>query len=330
MPFERERIRAALPRYRSPRWLCGGHAQTIWAKSRAPAVPAYRRELLPDSGGQTQVAYDWIDSSDPAAPLLVLFHGLEGSSRSHYARALMHAVAARGWQGCVAHFRSCGGVSNTAPRAYHSGDSTEIGHYLATLRRLHPQRPLLAVGVSLGGNALAKYLGEQGNAALCDAAAVVSAPLDLTAASRVLEQGLPRALYAPYFLRTLLPKVETEHSVYPPFNLAAVRASRSLGDFDEAFTAPIHGFADKDDYYRRAAAKPLLRHIGKPTLILNARNDPFMPADSLPDAADVSPQVLLLQPPHGGHVGFVSGRGGGHLNWLPTTLLTFFTQVLTS
>lgn len=330
MPFERERIGARLPPYRSPAWLRGGHAQTIWAKCRIPPAPAYRRELLPDSSGQTRVAYDWLDSSDPAAPLLVLFHGLEGSSGSHYARALMHAAAAQGWLGCVAHFRGCGGVANTAPRAYHSGDSAEIGHYLATLRRLHPERPLLAAGVSLGGNALAKYLGEQGEAAWCDAAAVVSAPLDLTAASRALERGLARALYAPYFLRTLLPKVEAEHRVYPPFDLAAVRASRSLGDFDDAFTAPVHGFTDKEDYYRRAAAKPLLRGIAKPTLIINARNDPFMPAGALPGAADVSPQVLLLQPAHGGHAGFVSGRGGGHLNWLPDTLITFFTQVLTS
>lgn len=327
MPFERQHICAYLPPYRSPRWLRGGHAQTLWAKACPAPRPAYRRQLLPDSSGQTQVAYDWIDSRNPQAPLLVLFHGLEGSSCSHYACALMQAVAAQGWQGCVAHFRGCGGVRNTAPQAYHSGDSGEIGHYLATLRRLHPQRRLLAVGVSLGGNALAKYLGEQGEAALCEAAAVVSAPLDLTAASGMLEHGLSRRLYAPYFLRTLRPKVQAEAANYPPFDLAAVRASRSLGDFDDAFTAPVHGFADKHDYYRRAAAKPWLRGIARPTLILNARNDPFLPASALPTATEVSAQVLLLQPSQGGHIGFVSGPGRGHLHWLPATLLAFFTQV---
>ena len=205
-----------------------------------------------------------------------------------------------------------------------AGDSAEIGHYLATLRRLHPQRPLYAAGVSLGGNALAKYLGETGDAALCDAAAVISAPVDLPAASVALERGLSRRLYAPYFLHTLLPKVRAEAAQYPPFDLNAVLKSRSLGDFDNAFTAPVHGFADKNDYYRRAAAKPLLRHIRKPTLLLNAQNDPFMPAAALPRISDVSEQVYLHQPPQGGHVGFVSGSGRGHLRWLPETLLAFF------
>jgi predicted alpha/beta-fold hydrolase len=326
MPSEQQRKQrlAALPPYRSPVWLKGGHAQTIWAKTRLPPAPPYRRQVLTDSTGQTAIPYDWIDSDCADAPLLVLFHGLEGSSHSHYARALMQAVAERGWQGCVAHFRGCGGIANTAPIAYHSGDSAEIGHYLATLRRLHPQRPLYAAGVSLGGNALAKYLGETGDAALCDAAAVISAPVDLPAASVALERGLSRRLYAPYFLHTLLPKVRAEAAQYPPFDLNAVLKSRSLGDFDNAFTAPVHGFADKNDYYRRAAAKPLLRHILKPTLLLNAQNDPFMPAAALPGIHDVSEQVYLHQPPQGGHVGFVSGSGRGHLRWLPETLLAFF------
>ena len=180
MPSEAQRrhLLAALPPYRSPAWLKGGHAQTIWAKTRLPPPPPYRREYLADSTGQTRIAYDWIDSPQQHTPLVVLFHGLEGSSHSHYARALMQAVAERAWLGCVVHFRGCGGIANTATIAYHSGDSTEIGHNLATLRRLHPQRPLYVVGVSLGGNALAKYLGEQTDAALCDVAAVVSARVE--------------------------------------------------------------------------------------------------------------------------------------------------------
>lgn len=326
MPSEpvRQTLLAQLPPYRSPPWLPGGHLQTLWAKTRQPLRPPYRRELFADSSGQTQVAYDWVDSAHTNTPLVVLFHGLEGSSDSHYARALMHAVRRRGWQGCVVHFRGCGGVPNTAPLAYHSGDSTEIGHYLATLRRVQPQRRLCAAGVSLGGNALAKYLGETGTAALCDAAAVISAPLDLPAAGAALEHGLSRRLYAPYFLRTLLPKVRAETGHYPCFDLQAALRSRSLGDFDHAFTAPVHGFADKDDYYRRAAAKPLLRSIHRPTLVLNAQNDPFMPAAALPSVTDVSEHIHLLQPSHGGHAGFVSGSGTGHIRWLPETVLTFF------
>ncbi len=319
-------FQAAAHAFRPPWWLPEGHAQTLWAKAIQPPLPAYRRELWPDSTGQTQVAYDFIDSADPQAPLVVLFHGLEGSSHSHYARALMNTVQAQGLNGVVAHFRGCGGVSNDSDRAYHSGDSTELAWMLTQLQQRHAR--IWAVGVSLGGNVLAKYLGEQGPHALCEAAAVISAPLDLPAASSALERGLSLRLYAPYFLRTLLPKINTQTARIDPnrFDRQRVLASKSLLAFDDAFTAPVHGFADAITYYRQCSAKPLLRHIAKPTLIVNAQNDPFLPAYSLPAAADVSPQVHLLQPHHGGHVGFVSGRFPGHLNWLPTTLLAFFIQ----
>ncbi|WP_245571932.1 YheT family hydrolase [Conchiformibius kuhniae] len=297
------------PPFVSPRWLCGGHAQTLYAKALQPPLPAYRRELIADSYGEDLAAYDFVDAKQDDAPLVVLFHGLEGSSRSHYAAALMHAVAAHGWHGVVAHFRSCGGVR--ARRTYHSGDTREIAHMLAVLQHRYPR--LYAVGVSLGGNALAKYLGEQGENAVPHAAAVVSAPLDLPNAAAALERGLSRLLYAPYFLHTLRRKVPQ-----PP------QRCRSLGEFDRAYTAPMHGFADEQDYYARCAAKPYLPHIARPTLIVNAQNDPFLPAEFLPTAADVSAQVHLLQPENGGHCGFVSGEGRGHLRWLPETVLRFF------
>lgn len=293
----------------SPVWLRGGHAQTLYAKTLQPPPPRYRRELLPDSYGEDVTAYDFVDAADADAPLVVLFHGLEGSSRSHYATALMHAVHAHGWHGAVAHFRSCGGVQSR--RLYHSGDTREIAHTLALLNRRY--RRVYAAGVSLGGNALAKYLGEQGEQAQVCAAAAVSAPLDLPNAAEALEHGLSRMLYTPYFLHTLKYKVPQ-----PP------QKCRSLGEFDNTYTAPFHGFADKHDYYARAAAKPYLPHIRRPTLLLNARNDPFLPAHFLPRPHEVSEQVYLMQPPHGGHCGFVSGSGRGHLRWLPETLLKFF------
>lgn len=308
-----------LPAYRAPRWLRGGHAQSIWPKFIQPPPPAYRRELLPDSTGQTTVAYDFIDAADPAAPLVVLFHGLEGDSRSHYARALMHAVRRRGWHGVVAHFRGCGGTENHAPVYYHSGDSAEIAHMLALMAGRYPL--IYAAGVSLGGNALAKYLGEQGSRAQPRAAAAVSAPLDLAAASRSLERPLSKALYAPYFFQSLKPKAAAVRHRFPQAGHAAVQAARSLRDFDEAFTAPVHGFADADDYYRRASAKPLLRSIAVPTLLLNARNDPFLPASALPRPHETAPCVSLLQPGEGGHAGFPAAR---HLDWLPETLLYYF------
>ena len=311
-----------LPDYRAPAWLPGGHAQSIWPKLIQPPLPAYRRELLPDSTGQTQVAYDFIDAPGADAPLVMLFHGLEGDSGSHYARALMHAVRRRGWHGVVAHFRGCGGVPNQAAVYYHSGDSPEIAHMLALMAARYPR--IYAAGVSLGGNALAKYLGEQGRHALPQAAAIVSAPLDLTAASGNLEHGLSKALYAPYFLKSLLPKVAATRAHFPHIDHAAVQAAQSLMAFDNAFTAPVHGFPDAAQYYRLASAKPLLKSITVPTLILNARNDPFMPAAALPTAADVSAAVTLLQPAQGGHAGFSARQ---HLNWLPDTLLQYFELV---
>lgn len=308
-----------LPPLHTPRWLRNGNIETLYAKTLQQPPPAYRRELLPDSTGQTLTAYDFIDSPNPDAPLVVLFHGLEGSSRSHYAVALMQAVQAKGWHGVVAHFRSCGGVPNTAPVFYHSGDSPEIGFMLATLAKRYSK--IYAAGVSLGGNALAKYLGEQGRLAIPQAAAVVSAPVDLTAAGSRFDRGLTRLLYTRYFLDSLLPKARATS-----FHTDLLNRCKTLGDFDDAFTAPLHGFADRHDYYRRASSKPLLPHIAVPTLLLNAVNDPFLPPSALPNAAQVSPQVTLLQPACGGHCAFVSGRGRGSLDWMPQTVLSYFEQ----
>lgn len=308
-----------LPAYRPPFWLHGGHLQSIWPKLVRIGSPAYRRELLPDSLCATEVAYDFVDGKRSDAPLLMLFHGLEGSSASHYARALMFAAQRHGWHGVVAHFRSCGEVENRAPVFYHSGDSAEVAHMLQLMHARYPR--ICAVGISLGGNALAKYLAEQGSRAIPQAAAVVSAPLDLTAASHRLERGLSKMLYAPYFLRSLLPKAAACAARFPQIDAAAVQAAANLTDFDNAFTAPVHGFADAADYYRRASAKPLLHQIAVPTLILNALNDPFIPAESLPQAGDVSPSVTLLQPEYGGHAGF---PGTADLDWLPDTVLRYF------
>ncbi|WP_416191506.1 YheT family hydrolase [Neisseria sp. CCUG12390] len=306
----------------TPFWLRNGNAETLFAKALQGKPPVYRRELLPDSTGQTQVAYDFVDAADPDAPLVVLFHGLEGSSRSHYSVELMKAVQSRGWHGVVAHFRGCGGIANTAPVFYHSGDSAEIGFVLNTLAQRYAT--VYAVGVSLGGNALAKYLGEQGDAALPEAAAAVSAPVDLAAAGTRFDKGTTRLLYTRYFLDSLIPKAEA----FAHFQTASpLKNCKTLGDFDDLFTAPLHGFADRHDYYRRSSCKPFLKTVAKPLLLLNAVNDPFLPPEVLPTPADVSDSVTLLQPPHGGHVGFVSkDKGRLNIEWLPRTLLDYFSR----
>lgn len=292
-----------------PAWLSNGHLQTIYAKSLQRKTPDYRRELIVDSYGEDLVAYDFVDADDKLAPCVVLFHGLEGSSQSHYAVELMHAVKAKGWHGVVAHFRSCGGVYSR--RMYHSGDTHELAYMLSVLAKRYQY--IYAVGVSLGGNVLAKYLGEKGVDVPIQAAAVVSSPVDLSVAGVALDTGVAKWIYTPYFLRTLLHKV-------PP----AKEKITSLGTFDNLYTAPINGFLDKEDYYRQSSALPYLSSIKIPTLLLNAKNDPFFPAQYLPTEQDVSESVCLYQPEHGGHVGFVCGSGRGHLRWLPETLLRFF------
>lgn len=310
--------------YQAPLWLPGGHAQTIYPLAIKPARPAYRRERWDTPDGDF-IDVDWLDA--PAdLPLLILFHGLEGSSASHYAASLMAAVRAAGWAGAVAHFRGCSGTPNRLPRAYHSGDADEIDWILLRLRNAFPQRRVYAAGVSLGGNALLKWLGERGAAAgaTVDAAAAVSAPLDLTACGHHLARGFNR-VYTRHFLRTLKRGAAEKLARFPGlFDARRVAAARNLYEFDDAVTAPLHGFRDADDYWRRASAKPLLGGIRTPTLLLNACNDPFLPAQALPRAADLPAAVRFETPPAGGHVGFVGGPWPGRLDWLPQRLLDFF------
>jgi predicted alpha/beta-fold hydrolase len=321
--------------YRAPSWLAGGHAQTIYPYVLARPPVRYRRERTeaPDSDFWD---VDWLDTSGPTVnagyspPLVVLFHGLEGGSSSHYARALMSHLAAIGWQGVVPHFRGCGGELNRHPRAYHSGDHEDVGGMLAAIRarmdRVAPGTTMYAVGVSLGGSALLNWIGRAGNDARATiaAAAAVSAPIDLSAAGVAIGRGLNR-VYSYHFLSTLRPKSLAMAKRFPGLlDPVRLRRVRSMYDFDDAVTAPLHGFAGADDYWRRASSRPWLSKIQIPTLVLNARNDPFIPAASLPRRGDVSSMVVLEQPKHGGHAGFLSPPFPGHLDWLPRRLIQFF------
>jgi uncharacterized protein len=329
--------------YRAPRWLPGGHAQTIYAALlvRRERV-VYRRqrwdtpdgdfidldwtEETPDARRQMPAAGSTRPSTPDTRPLVVLFHGLEGSSRSHYALNLMAAVRERGMRGAVVHFRGCSGELNRLPRAYHSGDAQEIDWILRRLRARNAAAPLYAVGVSLGGNALLKWLGESGDdaARVIDAAAAVSAPLDLMASGDALGQGF-NLVYARNFLGTLRAKSLAKLERYPGlYDADAVRASRTLREFDDLVTAPLHGFENTDDYWTRASSKAGLKNVRVPTLVINARNDPFLPATALPGPGDVAAAVTLEQPEEGGHVGFVSGAFPGNLGWLSRRLLEFF------
>jgi len=311
--------------YSAPWWLPGGNLQTIWPALYARRVfgehPQYRRERWPTPDGDF-LDVDWLvtkESDTPGRPLLVLFHGLEGSSRSHYAEAFADFAAAHGLDFVVPHFRGCSGELNEGPRAYHSGDHEEIGWILARLRARH-EGPLLAVGVSLGGNALMRWAAEAGDEAsrLANAVASVCSPIDLAAGSRAIGRGFNRLVYTTMFLRSMKPKALAKLKQHPGlFDGDRLMAARDLYEFDDIFTAPLHGFRNADDYYARASAKPHLHRIRVPALVLNALNDPFVPAASLPAQGDVGDFVTLWQPPGGGHVGFPDGHLPGHVRRMP-------------
>ena len=307
--------------YRAPRWLPGGHAQTIWpvffSRRFDGAAPRFERQRWATPDGDF-VDVDWL-GSDRTAPLLVLFHGLEGSSTSHYAQAFAAEAARRGWRFACPHFRGCSGEINRAPRAYHSGDHEEVAWMLGSFRSDH-DGPIAAVGISLGGNALLRYAEEAGGAAALAlrALAAVSAPLDLAAGADAIGRGFGRQVYTRMFMRTMRRKAFVKLGQHPGlFDADRMRAARDLREFDEIFTGPLHGFAGADDYYARASAGPQLGRIAVPALVLNARNDPFLPAAALPRAGQVGGHVTLWQPEHGGHVGFAGGDWPGHLGDLP-------------
>lgn len=317
-----------IPPYFSPAWIIGGHTQTIWPVVFQRRSMTWARSQWETPDGDV-IAVD-ARPGQADRPLVVLFHGLEGSSRSHYATSLAHELERQSWGLVMPHFRTCGGLDNRLPRAYFAGDSTEIAWMLARLRNEYPGRPLFAVGVSLGGNALLKWLGEAGEGAkqLVQAAVGVSVPLDLTASGQALRHGFNRHVYTRHFIHTLLPKTLAKLAKHPELTAQIDRrqlaAARTLYEFDNLYTAPMHGYRDVQDYWLRASSKPGLRQIAVPTLVLNARNDPFVPAASLPMVDEVSASVMLLQPEEGGHVGFTSGPFPGRNNWLPQTLVSFF------
>jgi uncharacterized protein len=315
----------AAPTYHAPRWLTNPHLQTIYGSVFAakPEVH-YRRERWETPDGD----FIDVDHVDGAAghTWVVLFHGLEGSSDSAYARMLMHRVRERGWRGAVVNFRGCSGEPNRLPRAYHSGDSGEIDWVLRRFKSRAGDCNLYAAGVSLGGNALLKWLGEHGEeaAGIVHRAAAVSAPLDLMAAGEALGRGFS-LIYAKHFLATMKSRAAAKHARFPnAFDLQRMQRSRTLREFDDVVTAPLHGYRDTDDYWTRASSKPVLGAITVPTLVLNARDDPFLPELALPSPQEVSPAVTVEFPLRGGHVGFVSGPFPGHIGWLPQRLLHFF------
>jgi predicted alpha/beta-fold hydrolase len=300
--------------FRAPRWLANAHAQTIFASRlrHRPKLKLRRERLSLPDGDFADV--DW---SGPAErPIVILLHGLEGSSHSPYIVGLMAALEAKGLCAALLHFRGCSGEPNRLSIGYHSGFTRDLDHFVALLRRRHPGRPLAAVGYSLGGNVLLKWLGEAQWQAELATALAVSVPFDLAAASHALDAGFAR-VYRQALLGDMKRSIRRKFKrVSAPFALPRLASLRTFYAFDEQITAPLHGFAGAADYYRRCSSRQFLKTIRVPTLILHARDDPLLSPVAIPGADELSSQVVLELSEHGGHVGFVGGTPRHPVYWL--------------
>jgi uncharacterized protein len=320
------------PAYRPPWWYRGRHLQTLWGPALRRGGPPLRRERWPTPDGDV-LDLDWVDAGGGAAPaarspLLVVLHGLEGSSRSHYARGLLAEIRAAGWRGVVLHFRSCSGELNRLPRFYHSGDTGDLDWVVARLAAREPAVPIGLVGVSLGGNVALKWLGERGAGVPAEVhgAVGISTPFDLGACAEALDHGPNRLLYTANFLRTMKAKLAAKAALLDGrLDLPAALRARTFAEYDRLVTAPLYGFADERDYWARASSGPFLPGIRRPCLLINALNDPFVPAASLPAvrSAWLEPALTL----EGGHAGFLEGPWGRR-SWAERRAVTFLTPHL--
>ncbi len=314
-------------RFRAAWWCQGTHAQTLWSPlfRHRPRIHPWRERLeLPDGDF---IDLDW--STDGGPSTVIILHGLEGSARSHYSRGMFDALRRIGMRAVIMHFRGCSGEPNRLARGYHSGDTMDLAFLVDTLRRREPDTPLAAVGYSLGGNVLLKWLGETGSTAGLFAAAAISVPFVLADSARRLDHGFSR-LYRHHLLTSLRHSLQRKfRNTAPPFDVAAAAAARTFREFDDAVTAPLHGFAGADDYYLRSSSRPYLRHITVPTLVIHAADDPFLSGDAIPAMDELSPRVTLEIQEQGGHVGFVAGNWPWRPRfWLEERIPLFILQQL--
>lgn len=310
------------PPFSAPWWLRNPHAQTVWGRIVRPRkLVAFRRETVSTPDGD-ELVLDHLDEAPYAREPLhfVLMHGLEGSSYSVYIQGTLAAIARRGFTATVINFRSCARdpddlkrmLLNRRPRFYHSGETGDFDFVVRLLAARMPHVPIVGFGASLGGNVLLKWLGENRGQTLVTAAATLSVPYDLAAGAAHLDNGMGR-FYVSRFLRTLNPKVIAVAERFPgvraTLDLGAVLRAKTFREFDDAATAPLHGFTSADDYYQRSSSIRYLARIATPTLAVSAEDDPFLPRRSLMEAIEAAPESMeIVTTPFGGHTGFVSGR----------------------
>jgi len=319
--------------FKPARWLKHRHLQTVfpslpWAWTKR--MPLRRQVLnLPD-GDVTAV--DWLAEADElpkSAPLLVVLHGLEGSAESSYARMIMHAARAYGWRPCVLHSRDCGDYRNRLPRRYHAGETGDIRYFLQSCQEQGQTGPMFAVGYSLGGNVLLKYLGESGSESRLVAAGAACVPLNLYKCSEALNIGFSK-IYQHYLLNHMKNSVRRKFDEYTAaFDWDRAMSAETFAEFDDVVTAPLHGFAGMNDYYDKCSSAQFLKDIARPTLIVNSLDDPFMTPGVIPERDAISQHVSLEIANAGGHVGFVEGGTPWRPEYyLPRRLLGFLKEHL--
>jgi uncharacterized protein len=314
-----------------PAWWCpGAHLQTIWGGVLRghPELPLTRvRWELPDG--------DFLDADElaagPGAPILIVLHGLESSSQSANTLGILDQAHRRGWGGIAMNFRGCSGTPNRLRRSYHGGETGDLAWVVRKAAADHPDSPLLLIGFSLGGNVLLKYLGEQGEglAPAVRGAAAVSAPVDLARSARGLTHGFSR-VYGDRLVANLKRKTLLKLSRHPDLvNADALRAVRTLEEFDDLVTGPVHGFKDADEYWAKSSSAQFLPRIRRPTLLINAKDDPFLPADAIPAQAVAENRYLRGEfPEHGGHLGFLMGSPWAPVNWAEERAAEFLAEQL--
>ena len=320
--------RCVSSRFRAAWWLSSPHLQTVWPTffRTTPEVAVERERLELDDGDFIDL--DW--TTRPCGPRLLVLHGLEGCSRSHYVQGLAAAMHGRGWRVIAMHHRGCSGEPNRLTRTYHSGETTDLSRVVRELRRREPDVPLCVAGYSLGGNVVLKWLGERGAGAEVDAAVAVSVPFLLDVAAERLTRGLSR-FYQWYLLRLMRQKLVAKFGRWeqPPIDLSRRRSWRTMSAFDDAVTAPLHGFRDARDYYRRSSARRFLEGIAAPTLILHARDDPLMSEAVIPAPRELSESTTLELSESGGHVGFIGGASPFETDyWLERRIPEFLTGLV--
>lgn len=307
-----------LPAFVPASGLRNAHIQTIFAKYLAPRHPLYTRTEILQLPDTDELQLNWsLDAEDCSKPLVILLHGLEGNIHSHYVRGMFHSLKQQGFAAVLMHFRGCHGVANRLPRAYHSGDTADFALFLQRCRSQYPNRPLLAIGFSLGGNVLVKYCGESGRDNLLSGAVAICAPLALSPSSARINQGFSK-VYQRYLLgrlkNTMLRKLAA-HADFPlAINRNEINQIRTIRQFDEQLTAPLHGFNDADDYYQQCSGLRFLPLVQRPLLLIHAKDDPFLSPEAIPTHLPESVQLQLCQ--HGGHVGFLSGKPWRPHYWL--------------